>query len=140
MAGRLNGFLDRAWRTPFEWGRFDCILFLADWSVEIGAGDPAQPFRSGYRSPLGAARIIRKAGGLAALVAREFEPLGWMRTDGPEAGDIGIVRTVTANGESEVGGLCLGDRCAVIGPAGLLISDTRFEAAWRRPCPKPSRP
>lgn len=127
----LPEFAERMRRTPFAWGAFDCILNLADWSVAIGAGDPAAAYRGRYRTAAGAERIARRAGGLAALVAREFEPLGWTPVADPRAGDIGVVQA-----SAEAGGLCLGDRWAVLDPHGILVAPLSPIAAWRWSCPR----
>jgi hypothetical protein len=124
-------------RTPFAWGRFDCITALADWSFALGAGDPAADYRGRYATPLGAQKIIRKAGGLGALVGREFERCGWVRTSIPAAGDIGLVTIKTDHGPAEAGGLCLGDRWAVLFVTGVMVGQFAPVSVWRSPCLKP---
>lgn len=131
-AALLAPFLYRAWRTPFAWGRFDCILLLADWSAAIGAEDPAAAYRGRYKTELGAARIIRRAGGLAPLIDREF--VRWTRAAVARAGDVGLVEAQTPNGLSLVGGLCLGDRWAVLARSGLTVAGFRPAAVWSVAC------
>jgi hypothetical protein len=137
LAARLAEFLEQARRTPFAWGQFDCILFLAGWSREIGAGDPGEVWRGRYATMRGAQRIIRQAGGLAELVEREFAPFGWRWVESAGAGDIGIVETVTIHGLAHTGGICLGDRWAALGPRGLVVAACQPLAVWRSPCLKP---
>ena len=133
MAGRLNGFLDRAFQTPFAWGKFDCILFLADWSGEIGAGDPAAAHRGRYSGEIGARRIIRRAGTLESLVGLNFEPLGWTRTEVSRSGAVARVQAVNEAGPLQVGALRAGDRWAVLAKTGLLFADFTPLAIWEHP-------
>lgn len=118
-------------RRPFVWGSLDCILLLADWSVELIGRDPAAPYRGRYRTALGASRIIAKAGGLVDLVAREFEPLGWRKTDKPSSGCIGVVEGMTADGPSLAGAICSGAQWACLSERGLLIAPFEPRQVWR---------
>lgn len=136
MAGRLGEFVENMRRADFVWGRFDCILNLADWSFEIGQGDPAGAFRGRYGTPMGASRIIKKAGGLIALVKREFERVGWAPVPHQQAGDIGVVVMIAEKGPAEVGAICLGDRWAVLGMSGVIVGQFEPTAIWRSSCLK----
>lgn len=131
---QLPAFLERMWRTPFAWGRFDCVLNQADWSVALGAGDPAAAYRGRYSTLRGAQRIILAAGGLIPLIAREFEPLGWVRDDTPRPGSIGVVQIPSEQGLAEAGGLFLGDRWAVLGLQGVAVGGFEPVAVWGCPC------
>lgn len=59
--------------TPFEWGKSDCVQF-ADGLVRLVTG---QGYASGYSydSEFGAARLIREAGSLEALVSKHLGPM-----------------------------------------------------------------
>lgn len=137
MAGRLDGFLARSLAKPFVWGSFDCILFLADWSIERLGTDPADAYRGRYRTPLGAQRIIRKAGGLVALIEREFRPCGWGQSDDLGPGDIGVVEVETPSGKQPAGAIFTGSHWCVLGQHGLIATACHPLASWRPACLKP---
>jgi hypothetical protein len=67
-------------------------------------------------------------------VQREFS--GWRRVDTAVAGDIGIVEAATARGCGLVGGLCLGDRWAVLTATGLIVGVYQPVAVWSASCPR----
>ena len=59
---RLDTFIRENLLTPFEWGKFDCCLFVAD-AVEAMTGtDFAAPFRGRYTTATGSARALKKYG------------------------------------------------------------------------------
>lgn len=55
---------------PFSWGSRDCCLFAADAVVCITGIDPAIDFRGRYTTAKGAARVLKKYGGLEGAVER----------------------------------------------------------------------
>jgi hypothetical protein len=130
-------FLDTAAESDFDWGTFDCVLWLADWSIEAGAGDPAETYRGTYDSALGAHRIIAAAGGMIPLVGREFERLGWFRAETPAPGDIGVVSVLTTDGQREAGAIFTGAHWAVLAIDGLVFAAFQPLAVWRPPCLRP---
>lgn len=91
ITDRLRCFLGRCAGRPFEFGDFDCGLFLADWCVEQGAEDPARHLRGAYHSV---------KSGLAATDSRStvvafdkvFRAAGMRRTSAPRYGDIAMIR------------------------------------------------
>lgn len=130
-AERLSAFLYLAGRTPFAWGRFDCSLWLADWLVACGRPDPAAHLRGRYRTATGCARLLSRRGGLRAVIGDCAAQAGLAPTDGPQAGDVGVVDAITANGVRQVGGLCTGARWAVLAPRGLIVAPAQPLVAWR---------
>ncbi|UFS64402.1 hypothetical protein LO749_09495 [Paracoccus denitrificans] len=58
--------VERIMSRPFEWGPCDCSSAACDVFAALWGIDPMGPVR-GYSGPLAAARMIRRAGGLAAL-------------------------------------------------------------------------
>ena len=66
----LDAFLSRHRDRAFEWGRFDCALFAADWLVALGRPDPAAQWRGAYAGVDGARRILAELGGLSAIATR----------------------------------------------------------------------
>jgi hypothetical protein len=126
-AGRMtvSEFLGRAASTPFQFGRWDCQLWLADWLVASGHPDPAADFRGRYRTALGAQRLLNREGGAVALVTRlaERAALASLAVDAPEPGAIGLVRVVGRRGRAEPAGALFGGlRWQVLRAGGGLIA------------------
>lgn len=61
--------VERIMSRPFEWGPCDCCSAACDVFAALWGFDPMEPVR-GYRGALGAARMIRRAGGLPELADR----------------------------------------------------------------------
>lgn len=56
----LAAFIAQHGNTPFDWGRFDCVLFAAD-AIHIMTGtDLAEPFRLQYSTAMGARRKLHE--------------------------------------------------------------------------------
>lgn len=127
---RLASFLERASLTRFEWGRWDCSLWLADWLVANGYTDPASHLRGRYETALGCARLLRDEGGLLAVVTACAEKAGLRRTYEPRAGDVGVVEALTDRGREPVGGLCTGARWAILTHGGIMAGPTTPLIAW----------
>lgn len=88
---RLAAYLSHSARKPFAWGSHDCCLFVAGW-IEAERGEcPAGGFRGRYRTALGAARLIHRAGGFTPFLARLAATAGLCRTEAPRPGDVGVV-------------------------------------------------
>lgn len=87
----LTSFLTQAAREPFQPGRWDCLMTLANW-VDVATGrDPARDLRGRYRTVMGAARIVEASGGPLALVSRLARRSGLRRVSTAEPGDVGLV-------------------------------------------------
>lgn len=133
----LTRFLNRAADTPFAWGRFDCLLWLADWLQERRGVDPAAGLRGTYATMLGAARIVASAGGMTQLVARQVGPAGIRPATEPGRGDIAVVSVPGLGGGNfgnEAGAILLGGTAALICQTGLMLprlAEVPIVAAWR---------
>lgn len=71
MAGALSpervmAEAERIMSRPFAWGPCDCCTAACDVFAALWGIDPMAPVR-GYGGPLGALRMIRRAGGMPAL-------------------------------------------------------------------------
>lgn len=127
--GELAGFLSAASRRPFAWGQHDCLLLLADWCREVRGIDPADGLRGSYRGRMGAARVIRQAGGMDVLVGRCADLAGARRTDEPMAGDAALVMAPEGPcGAIIVGG---GMTARLSERGGLLVDRALILLAWR---------
>jgi hypothetical protein len=128
--GPLPPFLQQAGARPFEWGSWDCLMWLAEWVKARRGVDPGADHRHHYSSALEAARIVAKAGGMVAHVDECVLPLGLKRTDDPKAGDIVVVDSP----HGKMGALVIGPgsvACAM--QQGLLYvrtADWPILAAW----------
>lgn len=85
---RLADLLAQRQAQPFAWGRHDCVLWAADCVAATTGRDHAAGWRGSYDDAAGAARLLRRLGGLAALGAmagHEIAPMG------AGLGDVGLV-------------------------------------------------
>ena len=76
---------------PWAWGEADCCTAACDVFGLLHGIDPMASLRGRYRSQMGAARIIAKAGGFVAMA----EGLAQAARLGPsfgEPGDIGVAK------------------------------------------------
>lgn len=97
---RLAAFIEERRYVPFAWGTNDCCMFAADALLAITGVDFADGLRT-YTTELGAARIIKGAGGMSCLVkGLDLKPVGFANR-----GD--LVLCHTENGETF--GICTGD-------------------------------
>lgn len=129
-------------RLPHRWqwggmGGDDCTTFVAGW-VEIATGkDPADDLRGTYVDADGANAILRAAGGCEALVGSKLAPLGFVSTQAPQDGDVGIVSTITgfdATGAvvKEIPAIKFGPLWAVMSTRGPMVKHLEWTGvAWR---------
>jgi hypothetical protein len=139
LSERLGEFMEVAGRTPFAWGRHDCLLHPADWCRVAAGVDPAADFRGRYKTELGARRILKREGGLLELAAGQMRAAGLPAVDLAEirAGDVGVVRAPRPNGElAHVGAVFTGTLWMALGVRGLVFAGFIPDAAWRPPCPR----
>jgi len=123
----LSTFLEDLARQPFVDGAADCVLSVADWIVLKGHPDPAEPYRGRYRTALGRQRLIRRSGGLMALMSDGAARAGLSETTNPVRGDVGLIE---AYGQT-VAAICLGERWAIKGD-GLVVAPAEcLLMAWR---------
>lgn len=134
----LAAFLDTMAASPFEDGAADCGLTVADWvMVATDCPDPAHDVRGRYRTALGRERMVRRAGGLVALVERCANRASLPETDSPFSNDIGVIRV----GDQTLAGICLGTgwagcvRWALKTREGLsVVPSDEVLRAWRVRC------
>jgi hypothetical protein len=63
---RLAAFIESRRSTPFAWGSHDCCAFTAGAFREL-TGCDAMERHTGYSTALGAARVLRAAGGIECI-------------------------------------------------------------------------
>lgn len=122
LAAHLRAGAARA----FAWGEHDCCVFACGWVKARRGVDPAARWRGRYRTAGGAARHLRRGGGLDALAGRAMAEAGLGVTTRPVPGDVGLVKTAQ--------GLALAIRTptgwACAGPAGITVAPFAMLAAW----------
>lgn len=91
VAASLSAFRAHHEALPMVWGRVDCCLVQADWSIWLGYADPAADLRGSYDSEEGCRSIVGAAGGLLPLVARCTARIGWPAVDCQSVGCVGII-------------------------------------------------
>lgn len=134
----LADFLDTMAASPFEDGAADCGLTVADWvMVATGCPDPAHDVRGRYRTAMGRERMVRRAGGLVALVERCAARANLPDQANPVREDIGVIRV----GDQTLAGICLGRakagwmRWALKTREGLsVVPSDEVLRAWRVRC------
>lgn len=133
----LAPFLDEAAARPFQWGVHDCALLLADWGCALTGIDAAAHLRGRYTTALGCARLLKRAGGLGAVVHHCAALIGFALRDGPArtgpaaTGDVGVIAVRTAAGVEPAGAICAGgDRWAVLAATGVIVAPATPLFAW----------
>lgn len=138
-ASRLHAYLDEVQTLPFEWGKRDCCLFVCDGLRTITGLDPAaKMFRGKYRDATGAARLLKKHGGVEAVAKKICRGLEWpeVRVALAQRGDV-VLLDVDASGRPAVGadqgalGLCVGRESVFMGIAGQQrLPTSQCRRAW----------
>ena len=127
---RFDALITDRLRAPFAWGSNDCVLFAADNVLALTGEDLALGLRT-HTNALGAARALRRLGGLAALVERALGPS--CHAAGATQGDVVMVVMGRGRSTRSALGVCLNPQ-STIGPGvdGLLqIPMARALCAWK---------
>ena len=126
----------------FRWGGVagdDCTTFCGSWLRESVGVDPAQVYRGTYSTAEGAHELLARAGGLIPFAATALEPLGFIRTDEPRDGDVGVVLAPAGMAEvKEVCAIRFGPLWAILAPSGVIAKKLDHVAAWRAPDGEPT--
>lgn len=132
----LAAYLARAARTRFGYGDHDCLQgFVSGWIALNLGGDPAAPWRGRYRTALGCARLVRREGGVAAILARGAAAAGMIRTSAATPGCVGAVEMITARGLEVVGAIRTDRGWACRTKRGVLVAEARAVEIWAFPWP-----
>jgi len=123
---RLDACIRERRALPFAWGSQDCALFAADCVEAVTGVDPAADARGTYSDTKGAARMLKKRGGVEALadeyLGERIAPLM------VAAGDVGVI--------DQEGGpmlaVCVGSHWLAPGVDGLVsLPIEAARVAWR---------
>lgn len=122
----LADFIEERRATPFEWGRQDCCIFVADWVTRLTGKDPAAEWRGQYKTEHGAALIINRNGGIMAFADAVFGNACDVKL--ARRGDVVCVDTPTGLAL----GVCAGRDVFAPGASGLVVIPTLESlGAWR---------
>lgn len=131
---RLNEAIAARLRVRFAFGAHDCCLFAADVVQAMTGLDPAARFRDRYRTAHGAARVLKRAGGLEPLMEQiaaahgmpEVPPLTAQR------GDVVLLDAEPDTVNPALGVVAPDGRIAAAGPDWLAFLPLRAaRRAWR---------
>jgi len=128
----LTEFLIRESGRPFEWGKNDCSLLLANWWLHVHGVDPAAWLRGTYATSEQKDAVLVANHGLQRLVTRIARSAGSCRTVTPTIGDFGLI----AHGGRPYGAICIGRvgarACwAVRSETGVtFLTNPRILRAW----------
>ena len=86
---RLDAAIREARARPFEWGRHDCALFAAGCVAALTGADPASDLRGRYTTETGAARVIKRLGGLEGIGDARLGPRVPVLC--AQVGDVGLI-------------------------------------------------
>jgi len=122
---RLTAYIESRRAAEFTWGEHDCCWF-ANGAVIAMTGVDRMPDYS-YTTELGAARLIKRAGSLDALVCRALGD----SIHPAQAGRGDVVIADLENGSTL--GICLGEMCAFAADVGGITFRPRsmIRSAWR---------
>lgn len=130
----LQDYLDRASRRPWRWGENDCCGFVADWAVELTGRDPGEGIRGNYHSKGEADGVLYGMGGIKDVARNCLEPLGWVRTDVPSDGAIGLVFAPNEDNEPKLlPAIRFMGRWVLRARRGMVMLDAGQFFAWEWP-------
>ncbi len=118
--------------VPHEWGRQDCCLFVCDGILTTTGIDPAAKlFRGKYRDALGAARLLKKQGGVEAIAVKVCAAHGFAEVPVAMAQRADVVLLDVEDEQRSALGWCDGALSAFPGPDGLVWHKTlNCRRAW----------
>lgn len=122
---RLARFIESRAKTPFAWGSHDCCAFTAGAFREV-TGCDAMLVHSEYSTALGAARVLKAAGGIERIP--ELHRLARQPVLMARRGD---VMSYEIDGRISLG-VCAGEASFFAGPIGLTaVKTAECRASWR---------
>lgn len=122
LTPRVAAFLEHASARPFQYGAHDCALFIADWGRDLTGEDGAAALRGRYKTKLGCARVLKREGGLIAVVERCALTIGMQQVATPRAGDVGVIMAKTVRGDEHACAISLdGRRWAMLSTSGVYV-------------------
>jgi hypothetical protein len=127
---RFEALINARMHAPFAWGSNDCCTFACEAVGAITGVNPMDAWLDKYTSQLGAAKVLKKHGGVRAIAGKNFGP--FIIPFAAQVGDIGCFVEPSAEGDGQTLAVWCGSAWMCPGAKGLLI--VRPEAitnAWR---------
>jgi hypothetical protein len=122
----LNQWVDDNRSAPFEWHRWDCCSAAADWVRVCTGRDLFAAWADRYQTGAVAQRLIKKAGGLRALIEGVLGPA--LPAEWAQRGDVVLVEI---DGRESLA-VCLGGVAAGPGEDGMaFVKLEGWLCAWR---------
>ncbi len=123
----LNQALEQHAATPFAWGSWDCVHFVAAVVEAMTGADPLADYRGAYASEAEAwALLSERDGNLRQACRRAFG--GMIRPAFARRGDVVLMRGGMA------AGVCVGARAAFVSDDGAgLVYLPMADMAWAFP-------
>lgn len=133
---RILAYASKAARTPFSYETgHDCAQgFVGGWVFAETGQEVARPWRGSFRTALGCYRLVRRSGGLVAIMDDALGRVGIVRTCIPALGDVGAVMMQTERAAEPVGAIMGLDGWLSLTGRGIRSTQAdRFVAAWSVP-------
>ena len=127
MIPQLAAYLQRQASTPFSRPDHDCCFMAANWVLAATGVDPAADLRGRYTDARGAARLLRRWGGMDCMWRVHMALAGFNTTLSPVCGDVGVVRDLTG---ALVAGIRAGRTWAVKASRGVVLEDFPAVVCW----------
>lgn len=123
----LEDFIESRRKTTFTWGSNDCCLFAANAVRLLTGQDFAADLRGTYKTKLGAARVLKKHGGIEDIMAKTELPE--QAIDYAQRGDV----VQFGEGNKATLGVCIGTAAAFVSSIdGLVLCPLNLcTRAWR---------
>lgn len=120
----LDGTVEHARRTPFQWGTHDCVTFTSGWFKLMTGRDVHAPFRGQYDTERGALEIMLANG------VRSMDDAGVYLFGEPVKAPAFVGRGDIVLAEGALG-LCLGGTGVFLGPFGLMfLRRDKYVTGW----------
>lgn len=120
----LADYISRSKNTPFVWGENDCVLWVASFVREITGIDHASEIRDSYKSKRAAAKLLKDAGGLDAILSQRF--------DARQSIKLASRTDIILHSNQKSIGICSGQLSYFLGEGGVVSVPTLSCAkAWK---------
>lgn len=139
-AAALSQYLARLAGRRWQFGAFDCAVFMADWVIVLTGVDPIADVRGRYHNERQFLRIVRAEGGFERATAARLAAVGFTETAQPATGDILTVLAPYGMRKGKIqrrptGAICINHmmRAVATSDIGIVIADNArlpLRTAW----------
>lgn len=120
----LEREIENARDKTFEWGKFDCWLFVADCVKAMTGIDPAKGLRGNYNNEEDAEIVVTGYGGVDEML----EHMGFIKLENKLYAQRGDIVTLAYDWGKEAkiaGGICIGEKVLLASKEGLAEINLR---------------